>query len=244
MTRARAARRFSRREVLAWMAAAAGAAASRQGRSPTGSLRLLVHGQLPEHAQYGLEFGVREAAATAALMQRDLELGMVSAGIGEAIGVISEGPPEQDAFPDGTPIIRLRHVSPEDPGCAFRVGLSAAERQAALAAWRARKDSRAKDAELDVIEWHASLSRYGASELNDRFRKETGRGMAADAWLAWFAVKAVVESALRQSSGCDAFAAARFDGHKGRPLFFDPATLVLRQPLYVVAGDRVVDEII
>ena len=86
--------------------------------------------------------------------------------------------------------------------------------------------------------WLPSLSRYGAEQLNDRYRSVTGTPMTSDAWLGWFAVKLLVESALRtRSTEPDTLRAhladpdARFDGHKGEPLRFDAARRLV-QPLY------------
>ena len=46
-------------------------------------------------------------------------------------------------------------------------------------------------------EWHASLERYGAGELNERYARRFGRRMSSTAWCGWAATKAVVEAALR-----------------------------------------------
>jgi hypothetical protein len=92
----------------------------------------------------------------------------------------------------------------------------------------------------DDLTWHSTLRRYGASELNDRFARRFGRPMTGAAWNAWFAVKAIVESALRAGEGtdlCRALVRRRFDGHKGSPLFFDADTHVLQQPLYEMGPD-------
>jgi hypothetical protein len=92
--------------------------------------------------------------------------------------------------------------------------------------------------------WDSSLSRFGADTLNQRFLTRFREPMTAGAWAAWFAVKAVWESALRQRSG-DAVRIAehlvrettQFDGHKGTPLSFRSWDHQLRQPLYVASGD-------
>lgn len=233
----------SRRVVLAWMGAVATAAWGSHPESAT--MRLLVHGRLSEGAARGLEFGVAEAARTASLMRRELELGTSAAGITGAIGVIAADPPEAGAIPADTPIVLLRDLPGFDSACTFRVGLKAAERQRALAGWRAGYTGENKASDARVVEWHPSLRRYGASELNERYRRETGAGMGPEAWLAWFAVKALVETALRHPDAprCGALGASRFDGHKGRPLVFDPDTRALRHPVYVADGDEIIGEI-
>jgi ABC-type branched-subunit amino acid transport system substrate-binding protein len=92
--------------------------------------------------------------------------------------------------------------------------------------------------------WHASLDRFGAEQLNQRFERRFGSAMDSDAWAGWIAMKILAESALRARGQTPSALAraladskARFDGHKGRSLAFDPTTGVLVQPLYVVARD-------
>src|SRR5690606_27524379 len=75
------------------------------------------------------------------------------------------------------------------PG-TFHVAPSAAMRADALAASDVKGDS--------VLSWHPSLVRYGARQVNDRFRTESGREMmTAAAWTAWLAVKVLSEAAMR-----------------------------------------------
>ena len=96
--------------------------------------------------------------------------------------------------------------------------------------------------------WHNALTRYGAGQVNARFRAMFERPIGERAWAGWFAVKAVWEAALRGSA--DAHTLARqlaadgtvFDGHKGVPLSFRRGTHQLRQPIYLIAGDSVVAE--
>jgi hypothetical protein len=89
--------------------------------------------------------------------------------------------------------------------------------------------------------WHPSLDRYGARQLNDRFRSRFSKGMDEAAWAAWFAVKVASEAVLRVGSDPRALAAfvandlTAFDGHKGRPLRFGSDHRLI-QPLYVVRG--------
>lgn len=86
--------------------------------------------------------------------------------------------------------------------------------------------------------WHDGLRRYGAAQLNDRFRRRFRQPPGAPEWAGWFAVKALWEGALRAGSTEPRRLAAvlasdstRFDGHKGEPLGFDRRHQ-LRQPLY------------
>jgi hypothetical protein len=110
-----------------------------------------------------------------------------------------------------------------------------------------RRDA-AGDAGGDVVAWDASLEKFGADTLNERFHTRFGRPMSADAWCAWVAVKALWESALRVKSGEARRIAeylardtTQFDGHKGRPLSFRTWDHQLRQPLYVKRGTMIVE---
>ncbi len=93
--------------------------------------------------------------------------------------------------------------------------------------------------------WDASLERFGADTLNGRFRARFGRGMSADAWAGWMAIKVLWESALRAhatevSALLDYLAreVTQFDGHKGVPLSFRTWDHQLRQPMYIVGVDK------
>jgi hypothetical protein len=119
---------------------------------------------------------------------------------------------------------------------AFHIAPSDAMSRDALAIGGAPAKSR-------VEAWDASLSRFGADTLNQRFLTRFHAPMMSGAWAAWFAVKTIWESALRQKSG-DASRIAeylgrettQFDGHKGAPLSFRSSDHQLRQPLYIVSS--------
>jgi cytochrome c oxidase assembly factor CtaG len=90
-----------------------------------------------------------------------------------------------------------------------------------------------------IVEWFGRLERFGAAQLNDRFRAAHRRDMSGDAWLGWFSVKLALEAAMRAKSVEPAALLAylqrpdaRFDGHKGVPLYFRDGVLV--QPAYAV----------
>jgi hypothetical protein len=88
-----------------------------------------------------------------------------------------------------------------------------------------------------IDEWHSSLTRFGAGELNERFEKRTRQPMDGDAWAGWFAAKAGTEAILRLGTPTRAALTGDtgppFDGHKGVPLRFD-ADGVLQQPMYLI----------
>jgi ABC-type branched-subunit amino acid transport system substrate-binding protein len=89
--------------------------------------------------------------------------------------------------------------------------------------------------------WHSSLEKYGAAQLNDRYRARSGCPMTSAAWAGWFAIKCAWEASLRaQSTNPSALMEVfdkdetQFDGHKGAPLSFRRWDHQLRQPLYAV----------
>lgn len=94
-----------------------------------------------------------------------------------------------------------------------------------------------------AVAWDARLERFGADQLNQRYRARFGEGMDSQGWAGWFAVKMLWESTLRarsvQPAALVAYLssdAAQWDGHKGRPLSFRAWDHQLRQPLYVAAA--------
>lgn len=181
------------------------------------AVAIAVAGQPSNESARGIQFGILEMARTAELLGGTVTL------VGEptaAYGVIAAS---GALGSNDVPTIHLA-ARPDGAGrCAF--GLGAGEARGVL--------------------WHASLDRFGASELNERFVARYRTPMTSDAWAGWAAVKALGESALRRrpdENPCEALRRLRFDGHKGRSLFFDPESGVLVQPLYIVEGGRVVGE--
>ena len=168
-------------------------------------LELYVDGSLTADQRDGIALSVREAGQTATLLGATVRITPVVTP--STIGVISVG----SAAAAAVPVVRLDTRAPAGR-CEFSV-----------------------HAASETTSWQPTLTRFGASELNERFARHTGRPMTSDAWEAWFAVKLLVESALRADGDddpCDIVLRGRYDGHKGTPLTFDPATRILRQPLY------------
>jgi ABC-type branched-subunit amino acid transport system substrate-binding protein len=100
-----------------------------------------------------------------------------------------------------------------------------------------------------VVLWAPTLERFGASQINARYRDKYHQGMDGSAWAGWAAVKIAADAALRAQSASPAklityleSPSTEFDGHKGWPLTFRVADHQLRQPLYIVvtsnAGGR------
>ncbi len=89
----------------------------------------------------------------------------------------------------------------------------------------------------DCTLWHDSLSRFGAEQLNDRFRAANLQ-IDDHLWLGWFAVKLLWEAGARDRAP----RAMSYDGHKGVPLRFNDAG-VLVQPAYKLNAGKVAGEI-
>jgi hypothetical protein len=150
----------------------------------------------------GARLAVEEMSRTATLLGRRLNAtGIAGASIDLAAGSIESG------------------------GAAYYVSADDAMRAAALAIWRGEH----KETALRAVEWHPSLERFGAEQLNERYRRAAHQPMDAAAWIGWMLVKAAVESELRGVPLAD----GRFDGHKGVTLTFDSRRR-LRQPLCIV----------
>lgn len=161
----------------------------------------------------GVAFGLHEAARAAQLLGRPLEVA------------------------DDAPVAITAGGALEADGRRFELGAGAEAIAETLV--RARQAGLISP-RLVVTEWHHTLSRYGASELNERFAA-SGQPMTAAHWLGWMAAKIAVESALRARAGegrAAAIARLRYDGHKGRPLGFGPDTRRLVQPLFLIDPDK------
>jgi ABC transporter substrate binding protein (PQQ-dependent alcohol dehydrogenase system) len=103
------------------------------------------------------------------------------------------------------------------------------------------------DAGLDPQAWHWTFERYGAPQLNSRFRRRSGgTHMESADWAAWVAVKMVVQARLREPSG--AFDKLRavildaegFDGGKGLAVSVRPWDQQLRQAMLLTTSDAVI----
>ncbi|HEX6749799.1 MAG TPA: ABC transporter substrate-binding protein [Longimicrobium sp.] len=201
-------------------------------------------------AARGVVMGAEEAARSAALFGRTVRLveGADAArlvGEGRVLALLGGfGDAECRALGG---LAQARGVVFVDLGCAGdalrgRECRRASFHVAPSAAMRAVASALAGVAGGGVEMWDTRLERFGADQLNQRFRARFGEGMDSQGWAGWFAVKMLWESALRARSAEPAALlrylesdAAQFDGHKGRPLSFRPWDHQLRQPLYVAA---------
>jgi hypothetical protein len=98
---------------------------------------------------------------------------------------------------------------------------------------------RVDSSSANLVAWDPSLERFGAAQLNDRYRRRFNDEMDERAWAGWMSVKILVDAVLRLGNkdpcALERFllgANASFDGHKGVPLSFDSDTRELVQPLF------------
>lgn len=172
------------------------------------TVRLAVAPDAGDALTAGVRFGVEEASRAAALLGSGVELAANAPHtIASAGGLQINGAPFSLKAPDASYLEARR-------AAGFPHSIE----------------------DVAAVEWHHSLARYGASELNERFLRRTGVRMTSAHWLGWMAVKVIAEAALRARANEpleQAVHRMRFDGHKGVALRFDEARR-LPQPLYVV----------
>jgi ABC-type branched-subunit amino acid transport system substrate-binding protein len=204
----------------------------------------------------GVKLGAAEAKQTAKLFGSDVDLyetgGASTSGAVQAatslvsrrhiqvlVGAVASDADALSRFAETNGILFLNAASREQSlRSACRRNTFHIEASEAMYA-NARRSGRADP----VVLWDASLQRFGASQLNDRYRTMFKSGMGGSAWSGWAAVKVAAEAALRARSAdpgrLRAFLEApgtQFDGHKGWPLSFRRADHQLRQPLYIVVA--------
>jgi hypothetical protein len=211
------------------------------------TFRFLVHASVDADARRGIELAMADAREKARPLGASIEISSGSADAAGLAGVVvgTEG----SAPRSNVPVICVSTEPQRGLNC-FAIAPTSQARKAVLGAWRARQPEPPENHDsLDLVEWHDSLTAYGAADLNDRFARLHHLPMTSAAWRGYFAVKALTETALRRATAsdrCRAVLEAEFDGHKGTRLMFDRATRSLRQPLYVVrrgAKSGIVDEV-
>lgn len=95
--------------------------------------------------------------------------------------------------------------------------------------------------------WHPAFEKYAAAQLNKRYTERFAQPMNDESWAGWAAVKMVSDTVAREQAATPTvlLEALRerlaFDGQKGIDMNFRPDGQ-LRQPLLLVAGDRIVGE--
>lgn len=104
------------------------------------------------------------------------------------------------------------------------------------------------DGGLVAEAWARNFERFGAPQLDRRFRRAAERPMTGPDWAAYLAGKAVVQSALEQPAAPSAATVMKtlmrpdftLDGFKGARLSFRPWDRQLRQPLMLTDGVGVI----
>jgi hypothetical protein len=177
----------------------------------------------------GAQLGAEESGRTAELLGARLELVNGTDNVLAVVGDLGGGEP-------AVPFLNIRSMEEQAPlrPNVFHVASSAPERREALERWQGSKPEGVR-----IVDWHPSLTKFGAEQLNQRFETRFGSPMDERAWAAWLAVMVAAEAGLRNST----LERLRFDGHKGARLSFRSEDHTLRQPLYVVAGDKVLGEV-
>ncbi|HEX2779519.1 MAG TPA: hypothetical protein VHM30_08475 [Gemmatimonadaceae bacterium] len=199
----------------------------------------------------GISLGAEEAARTGALFGMSVQLRIaqardaadasraITASFGDARPalVIAAG---SEAACDTVGAITARDSTPLlDAGCAAS---DAQRTPAAYSLGVPAADSAAGDS-TRVVLWHWTLDRFGGEQLNERYRRRFADRMDSAAWAGWLAAKISLDLALHARSVAApallrelASPRARFDGQKGRPLWFGATDRRLVQPTYRVAG--------
>ena len=197
-------------------------------------------------AAMGATIGAEEAAHAARLFGLTVEL-----AIGRSASQLLAGHPSVliGGF-DRAECDSLARLAEESNALFFNVGCGSDELRGIgcdrhafhiTASDAMRRDALTSFGDAQVVLWHESLERFGAGQLNARFRNRFSVGMDSAAWAGWIAAKIAAEAFFRRSNtAADALRAelerpaARFDGHKGRPLSFRSWDHQLRQPLYLM----------
>lgn len=102
---------------------------------------------------------------------------------------------------------------------------------------------------LTPLEWHWSLERYGAPQVNSRFeaRTDDGRRMTWQDWSVWIAARAAltaeVKSRDRSFAGVSDYIRShrfKFDGSKGVAMSFRPWSGQLRMPILLATQNAII----
>ena len=100
---------------------------------------------------------------------------------------------------------------------------------------------------LTPTAWSLVFDEYGSAQLQNRFRRDTGRPMTARDYAGWLALRAIGEAAIRSDkTGGQAIGAymrsSEFGlaGYKGAPLSFRTWDGQLRQPVLLADDNSLV----
>jgi hypothetical protein len=226
--------------IAGWLVAA--------GSAP---LTIGLRGTVSPELERGIVLGIEEAGRTATLLGRDVRLVRIAGTRPDRLDAVVAATALPADRGSKVPIVYVAGpTAPRVNRCTFFIRESAGRKQLVTEWSEAHGADKSAAGDLAIVDWDSSLRKYGASELNERYRARFGAPMPEDAWVGWVAVKAIVEAALRNGAGADACSAlesVRFDGHEGAALSFDRETGGLADPVYVVRrthrGTEVIGEV-
>jgi hypothetical protein len=226
------------------LVAVVGVRSGRAAVSPAIRVAWLVPPEVAPSIERGIELGADEGARQARLLGATLDLVRTEgAAGGEHVAAAVSARPPAESRGAGAAVLCVAPATAAVPAGVFTIASSTSARRAALERWRSSSTDAAKARAPRVVDWHGSLERYGAAQLNERYRRRFGEAMDEGAWCAWLALKVALEAALRNGTDDDAVArglrAMAFDGHKGAALRFDGSGALL-QPVYVIDADGAV----
>ena len=186
-------------------------------------IRVLLITPVHESVLAGASFGAEEAQMTARLFEREFVLIVRTTVDPEEAAALAKRTRNVDAIAGGV----TRELS---DAIAKSARVPFLEIRALTDAGGRAEDGRFRltPPPSGAITWHHQLERFGAGELNERYKQATGRNMDSEAYSAWLAMKIVLESKLRNRP----IEETRIDGHKGVLLKFDDKR-VLQQPVYL-----------
>jgi len=91
--------------------------------------------------------------------------------------------------------------------------------------------------------WYYKQKTKGSPEFTARFTKKFGKPPENNSWQGYFGIRTVVE-AMKSAGSTDgkalveAIEKMKFDGYKGRPLYYRPLDHQLMQPLYIMRAKK------
>ena len=206
-------------------------------------------GERGEAALGGARLGAEEAERAAELVGKRFEMMTATAGDAREAGRAAKRLLRRGAFAvvgggDAATCRALADAAREGGAIFVNVGCREDALRGTPGAFHVEaSESMYRDAGSPAVLWHAGLSRYGAAQLNERYRRRFGGAMRGEGWASWMAIKLLWEAAHRAGTADPGRLAeylagdARFDGHKGEPLSFGARDRQLQQPLYPAAGD-------
>jgi PQQ-dependent catabolism-associated beta-propeller protein len=222
-------------------------------RPPDGDVLRVAYvageGERGKAALGGAQLGAEEAERAAELVGKRFEMLTATAGDAREAGRAAERLLGRGAFAvvgggDAATCRALADAAREGGAIFVNVGCREDALRGTPGTFHVEgSESMYRGAGAPAVLWHAGLSRYGAAQLNERYRRRFGGAMQGEGWASWMAIKLLWEAAHRAGTADPGRLAAylagdaRFDGHKGEPLSFGARDRQLQQPLYPAAGD-------